>query len=78
MRKGSNNFLIENFYLCLGKWGITPRQLNDAILETGSLDTYIVRDYLVRTKVLVNFWGVSFYSRQKIMGYIEKIFFYIT
>lgn len=73
MKKGRNNPLgaVENFYCCLVAWGITSRQLNDAILETGSLEVLVVRDYLVRTKILISFCGIFYYSRQKVMRYIR-------
>ena len=30
------------------KWGVNARQINDAILETGSIETQVIRNVLVK------------------------------
>lgn len=38
------------------KWGVSPRQLNDAILDTGSINIAELRAYLKKRVYVPGFW----------------------
>jgi hypothetical protein len=38
----------EQVFLWTKKWGISDEQLTEAIIETGSVHTRVIREYLVR------------------------------
>lgn len=38
------------------KWGVSPRQLNDAILDTGSINIAELRAYLKKRVYAPGFW----------------------
>ena len=38
------------------KWGVNARQINDAILETGSIRTKDIRDVLIKKGSLGSLW----------------------
>jgi hypothetical protein len=40
------------------KWGISPGQLNEAILQTGSIKRKVIRKYLEQKGVLFSFAGL--------------------
>lgn len=73
MKTNQNNSLIalEDPGLHQRIWGITLKEWNEAIIETGSLDLVVIRSYLVRSKVLISFWGVFYYSRKRIQTYFS-------
>jgi hypothetical protein len=73
MRTERNNSLIalEDPGLYQRIWGITLKEWNEAIIETGSLDLVVIRNYLVRSKVLISFWGVFYCSRKRMRTFFS-------
>ena len=49
------------------KWGVSTKQLNDAILETGSVNVKDLKDYLHQKGIL--------FSIYQIQNYMKKQFF---
>lgn len=42
----------DNFKFWVNKWGISPKQLNDAIIETGSISVDEIKEHLIQKGVL--------------------------
>jgi hypothetical protein len=55
------------------KWGISPNQLNEAILQTGSIKRKVLRKYLEKKGVLFSFAGL-FRNTKKTMGRVGHLF----
>ncbi len=47
------------------KWGITVKQLNDAIIETGSINVSEIKKYLTNKGILFSIQGLIKYLRCK-------------
>ncbi|HEX8515492.1 MAG TPA: DUF3606 domain-containing protein [Bacteroidia bacterium] len=48
------------------KWGISPSELNEAILETGSLHVKEIRQYLKSKKREISLHGLSQFIRLRL------------
>lgn len=47
------------------KWGITKTQLNEAVLETGSINIKLVKKHLVRKGIIFSIRSLSRYIRYR-------------
>jgi uncharacterized protein DUF3606 len=45
-------------YFWIKKWGVTDAQLNDAIIETGSIKAGEIRKYLMTKGLIFSFSGI--------------------
>ena len=76
-KKLKNNpvFPDNNVLFLVYKWGITSAELNEAILETGSLNEIHLRKYLIQKKVLFSVFGVFYFSMNSLRDYFKfKLF----
>lgn len=63
MKKNNNSvYPTEQFFYWLNKWGISSKQLSEAIIETGSIDADRIREFLVKKGVLISVFGLFYYS----------------
>ena len=46
------------------KWGITKEQLNEAIIETGSISSERIKNHLVSKGIIFSFFGLLKRARQ--------------
>lgn len=60
--KNNQVFPDSNLLNLTCKWGITSAELNEAILETGSLDEKQIRKFLLKKGILFSFFGMFYYS----------------
>jgi hypothetical protein len=60
IKRLKNNLLFHDysFQNLTRKWGINPAELNEAILETGSLDEIALREYFLKKCVLFSLFCI--------------------
>lgn len=51
------------------KWGISAKQLNDAILETGSVNVKEIKHYLCRKGILFSMYQIQNYIKIQFFNY---------
>ena len=54
------------------KWGIAPSQLQDAIIQTGSLRRKVLREYLEKKGIVFSFSGFALKMKQRINRIADK------
>lgn len=47
------------------KWGVTVQQLNDAIIETGSINVLDLKNYLTKKGFLFSILGLTYYLKNR-------------
>lgn len=72
IKRLKNNLLFHDysFQNLTRKWGINPAELNEAILETGSLDEIALREYFLKKGVLLSFFGIFHFSVKTLKNYL--------
>jgi hypothetical protein len=55
------------------RWGVKRDQIEEAIIQTGSLKRAVIRDYLAKKGVVFSFSGFFFLTRKRWKVMISKL-----
>ncbi|MGZ3919025.1 MAG: DUF3606 domain-containing protein [Bacteroidia bacterium] len=54
------------------KWGVKAQQLNDAILETGSIKRKVIKDYLEKKGIIFSVSGTIRKLKNRVKEFLDK------